>query len=328
MASLTILDVGHGNSAVLRGEKVCIIDAGRGSGLLDYLQEQGITDIETVLLSHADADHIGGLLGLLAQRDTFSLKEIYLNTDSSKDTAIWDDLLLELQKRPEIKLRVALTSAETEQLEMPDVTIEVLAPTPTLAAKGAGSTDSKGRELDSNSLSAVIRIGVDEGLSVLLAGDVDRVGLDNMLERNVDAKADILVFPHHGGHAKNVSMSQFAKDICEAVQPTTVIFSMSRPSKNPLPEIVQAIRQTNAEVRIACTQLSRHCAALLPSAAPTHHVAYSRGSEKNRCCAGSLVVDFERGQLLPAFAQHQQFITNNAPTALCISQTSVLAEID
>src|SRR5256885_5882175 len=55
---LAILDVGHGNSAVLvDAEAAVIIDTGRGDQLRQYLHEQGIGKIDLIILSHADADH-------------------------------------------------------------------------------------------------------------------------------------------------------------------------------------------------------------------------------------------------------------------------------
>ena len=42
-------------------EGVVIVDTGPGSALLEYLVGRGITEVEAVILSHADQDHIGGL---------------------------------------------------------------------------------------------------------------------------------------------------------------------------------------------------------------------------------------------------------------------------
>ena len=63
---LAILDVGHGNCAVLTDSKgIVVIDTGPGSALLEYLSEKNIKTIDVVLISHADQDHIGGLIQLL-----------------------------------------------------------------------------------------------------------------------------------------------------------------------------------------------------------------------------------------------------------------------
>ncbi|MFH2201677.1 MAG: MBL fold metallo-hydrolase, partial [Elusimicrobiota bacterium] len=50
--------MGHGNCAVIVDSGgVVVIDAGPGSGLLEFLTREGITHINTVIISHADTDH-------------------------------------------------------------------------------------------------------------------------------------------------------------------------------------------------------------------------------------------------------------------------------
>ena len=78
--NLAILDVGHGNSAILiDSEGVVVIDTGLGSSLLEYLEESGVTTIDAVLISHADEDHIGGLVQLLSS-SKFRVRSVRLNT--------------------------------------------------------------------------------------------------------------------------------------------------------------------------------------------------------------------------------------------------------
>ena len=82
--TLAVLDVGHGASAVLfSGNDVAVFDTGTGSSLLEFLDQQGVTRIRTVVLSHADRDHIGGLVGLLAA-NTVAIGRVVANTDSSQ----------------------------------------------------------------------------------------------------------------------------------------------------------------------------------------------------------------------------------------------------
>jgi competence protein ComEC len=58
---LTILDVGHGNCAVLEdGQRTVVFDCGPKTGLLEYLTSRTITVLDLVLISHADEDHIAG----------------------------------------------------------------------------------------------------------------------------------------------------------------------------------------------------------------------------------------------------------------------------
>lgn len=139
-----------------------------------------------------------------------------------------------------------------------------------------------------------------------------------MMKRQIDASADILVFPHHGGSTGTTSVSAFTQDLCDLVQPKTVIFSLARNSTHPLPEIIQTIHQSNINVRIACTQLSQRCAAQVPTTAPNHIQAFSMGNERRQCCAGTIVIDLDEFAMKPEVTEHRAFIEQNAQMALCV----------
>lgn len=74
-AWLTLLDVGQGLAAVVRTHRhTLVFDTGPGfpSGfntgsavVLPYLRHQGVATIDTLVVSHADNDHAGGLAGLI-----------------------------------------------------------------------------------------------------------------------------------------------------------------------------------------------------------------------------------------------------------------------
>jgi len=106
------------------------------------------------------------------------------------------------------------------------VNVEVLGPNPYIATRGPGSTDRKGRRLDSNSISAVIRLSYKDNPFALLPGDIDRVGLDNILEEEINMQARLTVFPHHGGKPGNSNTKEFTRMFCEKVKPSIVIFSI------------------------------------------------------------------------------------------------------
>ena len=127
---LTILDVGHGKCVVLQDEKgTFIFDAGGGSALLEFLSEKGVDQIDGIVISHADADHISGLSSLLAAPD-IQVDRIYINPDSIKDTDAWWDLRYSVEdatNRGETKIIIGVTPETTEGLERGDIKIEILA---------------------------------------------------------------------------------------------------------------------------------------------------------------------------------------------------------
>ena len=317
--SLAVLDVGHGNSAVLCDQGVVVvIDTGPGSSLLEYLSERSITHINTVLLSHADQDHIGGLVGVLSS-GTVTIDRVHVNTDSEKSSAVWEDLTMLLERAGSIKFQPALTTNDSGSFDTPRVHVKIAAPTPYLAVKGPGSVDNKGRKIGTNTISAVIRM-VFNGIPIaVFPGDIDQTGLSNIIENGTPIDGRIVVFPHHGGRAGTSNMTKFAADFVNATDPEIAVFSIGRGKHNtPRADVISTLRKVKAKVRIACTQLSEHCANATSTGVNRHLVAvYSEGKSKNTCCSGTVVYLLDTDQLMPDETAHTTFINLNAPTRLC-----------
>lgn len=324
---LAILDVGHGNSCVGKTrEGTFVVDTGTGTHLLEFLRKEEISEIDLVLISHADSDHISGLALMLASKE-FKVREVRLNTDSAKESKRWKNLAYALDdyhRRGEGRVRVELTTDLNGILEFRPLSIQVLSPGPALALLGPGSTTIEGHEISSNTLSSVLRLAVNgEGL-VVLAGDIDEVGfadLERCLgESEAEFDAQILVYPHHGGRSYAEDEAKFAERICRLFQPTTVVFSIQRGlHKTPRPEIVEAIRNAVPDVRIACTQLSQHCAAAPPESDYAHLLPiFAAGRTKKSCCAGTMIVDIDGPpELQPGHPAHDVFISLLGGGALC-----------
>lgn len=322
--SLAILDVGHGNGAVLIvGKTVIVIDAGPGSAVIEYLRQHGVGQVDTLILSHADQDHIEGAIGLVASGE-FEIGCIRMNPDASKRSALWGDLVLALEKTEaarHTRLELTLVSENKDLASVGRVRVQVLAPRKAIAATGAGGNDPHGRRLTTNSMSAVVRILQDDVPLALFPGDLDQVGLENLLETCKDGKAAILVFPHHGG-LPGGDLDGFVRRICELVIPSVVVFSIGRGAyANPRPEIVSAVRKYRPKARILCTQLSEHCAAKIPETQSKHlHASFARGRESVRCCSGSIYFSLggPKPEMFPPAQEHLAFIRANAPTAMCL----------
>jgi competence protein ComEC len=253
MPACYVVDVKHGNSTVVVNEQVVIIDTGNRSYLLEFLDSKNIRKIDTILLSHADEDHIGGVMALLAAG--IEVKAIYLNPDATKKSAVWDDLIYvldSLDHKGELYFGLTLTSDLNGQCDCGDVQIEVLAPSKYLVGKGCGSKDQQGRTIQTNSISAVIRLIYQETPVVLLPGDIDHVGLANVSR---DVKARLLVFPHHGGHCgKDIKV--FTQEICKKVQPEKIIFSIGKNTdKFPLQDVIETI---SFNLRNTCMYTTNH----------------------------------------------------------------------
>jgi beta-lactamase superfamily II metal-dependent hydrolase len=322
-SNLSILDVGHGNSSVLYADgETVIVDCGaRGSTLLEFLADRKITKIKAIYLSHADQDHIGGLITILAS-GAFEVREVYLNTDASKETKLWGDLtflLDEADRRGGIKFEVTIHS-ELATAICGEIGLVPIGPSKLLVARGVGNRDRNDRKITSNGISASFLISYRGTPAAFLSGDIDEIGLDEIEFTRKDIKARVLVFPHHGGKPDDSDEKVFTNRLMDLVSPQTVIFSIGRNKwENPRSEIVDVVKARGAGTRIACTQLAKRCAANLPATDPFHlHPFYAKGKPRRQCCGGTFVVEFgDRVEEFPRHDAHQDFISTHASTALC-----------
>jgi len=323
---LCIVDVGHGNCAVItdRNGDVVVIDAGLRNGLLEFLRYHGLVLIRTVYLSHADEDHIGGLINVLAS-GAVKIGRVVLNGDSSKGTKVWEDLLLALRCAVRDgaieRWDVGLTKGDREDLA--DVTVAVLAPSQYLAGKAVAGEDSQGRRISSNTMSAVVRVDAGGRPVALLAGDIDGVGLDDLLadgEREC-LRAPILVYPHHGGRPGTREISPFAEKLLGAISPALVVFSVGRQRKGyPRLETVSALRRFVPSAKIVCTQLSKDCSERLPTGSTGHlSEAFALGSADGACCGGTVLVALDAGGAVePEASAHTEFVRSSVETPMCL----------
>jgi competence protein ComEC len=267
--SLAVLDVGHGNCAVLFDSKgTTVIDGGKSGVLIDFLRQLKIRVVHSLLISHSDEDHILNATDLLLDQK-ISVYSVYYNSDSSQQSVAWQcfrKAVKEARRNKHTLAEPQLTTSQTGRLKRGSIEIEVLFPFPETAGSGPGGTDEEGTAITSNSMSAVIRLSKSGEKMVMLAGDVERGCLAAWAEEQVDPNASILVFPHHGGNPGKHDRVKFATELVQAVKPTMVVFSIHR-SRFGLPksDVVDAVRAAAPGVRIACTQLSTQCAANVPS---------------------------------------------------------------
>jgi beta-lactamase superfamily II metal-dependent hydrolase len=257
---LVVLDVGHGSAAVLHDEGGTVVfDTGRkGVHVTRHLDAVGVKRVQAMLLSHADADHIGGAVTLLLNK-SLHIEEVLLNPDSSKETAVLAQLCLALadaNQRTGTRITPKLTMST--QIERKGAVVEILHPPDVKAVSGVGGKSVSGKRHTSNSMSAAIRVSRGAKSSVLLAGDIEFDCLDGWKVQKVQPSACVLVYPHHGGMpgtSDRTEAALFGFEITRMVAPELVIFSNHRTKfDNPRDEVVAAIEEAASQIRLACTR--------------------------------------------------------------------------
>jgi beta-lactamase superfamily II metal-dependent hydrolase len=320
MSEFIILDVGHGNCAILRDSGVAVVvDAPTGGLLLDTLDDLGIDTVHSAFISHADKDHIAGILSLLTS-ERIKVERIFVNPDAAKRTVIWRDFLAAVSvahRSGTCVVKTSVSSTEPGTVKVGNVSIDVVAPSPSLALAGAGGETSDGRKITSNTLSAVLRVSENGAEAVLLAGDLDEIGLDDATAHGADLSASLLVFPHHGG-LPGGDPKAFAMKLIGCVRPDSVIFSNGRyRHDNPRQEIVSATVSVGCSV--ACTQLSDRCNPG-PIEGERSDLENVRAiGRPGKCCGGSMTIDLAAGARRPdeATKRHAEFISESVATPMC-----------
>jgi competence protein ComEC len=328
LPELLILDVGHGNCAILRDTMaVTVIDCGYdGATLVETLERLGIDEVDHILISHADIDHIGGLVPLIGE---IPVHNIYLNADASKKGKKWKDILiaLDVAERSGTQVHIGLTSRYSNKIVSGEVAIEILAPSASVAASGPGGIDQDGNSLVSNSMSTVIGLIHNSCRVVLLPGDMDETGLKNLLKNHKDIKARILIFPHHGGDSGSADGLAFAQSLCNLVQPGLVIFSLQRELyDNPKENIIHGVVTALPNAHIVCTQLSRKCSPVLLSSDLSHlNNLPAKGRSNSICCGGTIriKIDGDRTAYTPLPVLHRQFV-KGLSNPLCLQHPTRL----
>jgi len=214
-----ILDVGQGLAVVVRTRNhLLLYDTGPGftSGfntgwavIVPYLRSTGINKIDLIIQSHADSDHIGGLVDVL---DTIQVRAVL---SSVPDKIDFD----------------SVKSCERGQKWVWDgVTFEILSP-------------DRNSRLAGNNASCVLKAGNGRN-SVLIPGDIERQTELLMLEQ-IDSPVNsaILIAPHHG------SATSSTTGFIRSVRPEHVIFSAGFLNRYRLPkqDIIDRYTQAGAK---------------------------------------------------------------------------------
>lgn len=189
----TFLPVGHGCSVLIEfpnGRRL-LYDAGslgtprRAERMITAcLWDHGARSVDALLISHADIDHFNGAPGLLRTIPVGTLLCAAPFLDF-RQGAVAETC----ESASRLGVPIRLVQAEDQLRVDDDVAVTVLHPAGTF----------RGRNDNANSV--VLRIDY-AARSILLTGDLERDGLEELLRRSPQP-VDVLMSPHHGSIAAN-----------------------------------------------------------------------------------------------------------------------------
>lgn len=211
-AVITALKVGKADCIVVQTpSSVTMIDTGTEKSVKtieQFLNEQGITRIDRLIISHYDKDHVGGADRILLDYD---VKDVYATSYIAKESDDINEYLRALAQK-------GLTPTEVRKntrLTLDGVTWEFFPP----------QQEDYKKDVSNNS-SLVVRMTCGK-VSALFTGDAMKARIDELLVTG-GLQSDIIKMPHHGGCTKNLD------DLLTLVNPRYAILtdSASEPAED------------------------------------------------------------------------------------------------
>lgn len=222
------LDVGQADSVLIQlpNKEVALIDGGnRGDGkfLVDYIKELNIERIDYLIATHPHEDHIGGLPEVVK---SFEIGKIYM-PNKTANTKIFEDLLKEIKSKD---LKITQAKSGMSIISKGDLEFSIIAP----------NSDEYEKV---NDYSIVNRLEYKD-ISLLLTGDTEKQSENEMLNSNMDLKANILKVGHHGSNSSSTDEFLDRVDPSYAVISSEVGNSYGHPHK----EVLDRLNKRNIKI--------------------------------------------------------------------------------
>jgi competence protein ComEC len=224
--TVQILDVGQGSAALIRqGDSFLLMDGGDkdySSYVVSYLKKEGVERLEYVIVSHYDADHLNGVVGVL---NAFECKQV-LSPDYKADTKVYQSYLRVIEEKNIPVEHPRLGDTYT----FADSSFRVVCP-------------ASYSYQDANSNSLGIRLSYGDS-SFLICGDCTEESEQDVLYKGTDVHSDVYVANHHGSKYSN------SEEFLQAVSPSYVIISCGRDNSygHPGASVMLSIQKLGASL--------------------------------------------------------------------------------
>lgn len=248
---VTCLDVGQGDGILIRvpSGKTCMIDGGSSSAnhiwkyrISQTVKYYGIREIDWWFVSHADSDHISGLLEYLQDYESdgtgynakgITLHHLVLPVTKEKDEQLEQLRSLALGHKIQVHSMGAgdmvwLGEKEASRRSVPEGEwfLKSLAP------------DLRHLTGDQNQDSLVLLLQYDD-FRMLFTGDMGETGEKTLLARGIPIHANVLKAGHHG--SRDASSEEFLSQVA----PQAAVISCAEKNRygHPAPETMKRLQE-------------------------------------------------------------------------------------
>ena len=220
------LDVGQGDATlIVCGDGAMLIDAGNnswGDDVRDYLEYQGVEDLDYVIGTHPDADHIGGLDVVMEAFDCGTV----IMPDYEKETKTYEEVIDVMNQKG---LELTLPQVGTVY-ELGEAAFTIVAP-----------QGDYGDNANDYSVGILLEHGENR---FLFTGDAEEDSEADMLNSGIDLSADVFKAAHHGSRTANTEA------FLERVDPGYVVISCGEGNSygHPHAEVLNRLREMGIKV--------------------------------------------------------------------------------
>lgn len=232
--AVSVIDVGQGQAILMRSPegRLYLADAGGSFNprfdpgeqiVVPLIVNGGDRRLEAVFISHEHIDHAGGVFAILRELEVGAL---WLGAGSHRSALARQ--LADLAREQGSAVVLAERGGRVSGAGMP---IEVLGPPRRSTCNSV------------NDRSVSLRVGTAPH-RLLIPGDLETCGEQELLESSQSLRSEVLVVSHHG--SKEGTSAAFL----ERVRPTVAVISVGKgnPFGHPAPEIIARLRLTGSTV--------------------------------------------------------------------------------
>lgn len=223
--SIHFIDVGQGDATLIMCDShAMLIDTGdnsKGTTLQLYLNKQGVDKLDYLVLTHPDADHIGGADVIITK---FDIDNIFMS-DYTEDTKTYREVLDALKQKNESWSMPAVG----DTYALGDAAFTILAPLDTYSS----TNDS--------SIALMLTHGENK---FLFTGDCSEDAEDDLVADGQNLSADVYQVGHHGSRYSS------SQNLMDAVSPTYAVISCGEDNSygHPSAEVLNRFRAMGIQV--------------------------------------------------------------------------------
>jgi competence protein ComEC len=263
---VTAIDVGQGAACILElpGGHVILLDGGGFSDnrffdmgervVAPLLWRKKIATVDTLILTHPNADHLNGLIFIARH---FNVRELWINGDVNTSRGYAE--LIKACREQSVAVREV--DAGTDGTTIGGVELSILNPPPGVLGRPGEISQE-----DRNNASMVVKASFGS-TAFLFTGDIMQRAEHNLVKRAGGRLASTVLFaPHHGSRTSN------SRELIDTVGPEVVVISAGAGNRFGFPHAEVTDRYRDAGCRLLCT--CTHGAVILSSDGEEIHIAH------------------------------------------------------